>query len=101
MHGAHRLLGSGHWIWTASPNFGLHGRGFGKTDQSAPSLMGAKSLSPDAAVSSGHGKKMPWCTQRNLVRVWPLSLQAQSDIETLTAVVQPKSNVDLARFFSN
>ena len=53
---------------------------------SAPSLIGAKSLSPHAAVSSGQGKKMPWWnqagTQRNLVTVWPLSLQAQNDKET-------------------
>ena len=53
---------------------------------SAPSLIGAKGLSPHAAVSSGQGKKMPWWnqagTQRNLVTVWPLSLQAQNDKET-------------------
>ena len=33
--------------------------------------------------------------------MWPLSLQAQCDIETFAAVVQPKSNVDWAWFFSN
>lgn len=49
-------------------------------------------------VSSGQGRRMPWWNQagthKNLVRVWPLSLQAQCDIETFAAVAQPKSNVD-------